>query len=90
MGDAVDRALRHVVRAGGTVIIYLAALTGVPPSCTTPPRSTAPAIWHKIWHVTLPQLRGVLFVTLILQVIGTVRCSPSRSCSPTAARPTRR
>ena len=29
--------------AGGTVIIYLAALTGVPASCTTPPRSTAPA-----------------------------------------------
>ena len=29
-------------------------------SCTTPPRSTAPGIWRKVWHVTLPQLRGVL------------------------------
>ena len=42
-------------------------------SCTTRPRSTAPRIWQKICHVTLPQLRGVLFVTLILQLIATAQ-----------------
>ena len=26
---------------------------------------------RKVWHITLPQLRTVLFVTLILQLIGT-------------------
>ncbi len=26
---------------------------------------------RKVWNITLPQLRGVLLVTLILQVIGT-------------------
>ena len=31
------------------------------------------SIWQKIWHVTLPQLRGVLFVTLILQLIATAQ-----------------
>ena len=31
------------------------------------------SIWHKIWHVTLPQLRGVLLITLILQLIGTAQ-----------------
>ena len=31
------------------------------------------SIWRKIWHVTLPQLRNVLFVTLILQLIGTLQ-----------------
>ena len=23
-------------------------------------------IWRKIWHVTVPQLRGILFIMLIL------------------------
>ncbi len=41
------------------------------PTCTTRPRSTAHRIWQKVRHVTLPQLRGVLLVTLILQIIGT-------------------
>ena len=54
------------------------------PSSSTSPRSSAvptelyeaaevdgAGVWRKIWHVTLPQLRGVLFITLILQVIGT-------------------
>ena len=30
-------------------------------------------IWRKIWHVTLPQLRGILFITLILQIIATAQ-----------------
>ena len=59
--------------AGGTVIIYLAALTGVTASCTTPPRSTARRSGSKVWHVTMPQLRGVLLITLILQIIGTAQ-----------------
>ncbi len=28
-------------------------------------------IFAKVWHITLPQLRNVMFVTLILQLIGT-------------------
>jgi multiple sugar transport system permease protein len=31
------------------------------------------SIWKKIWHVTLPQLRGILLITLILQIIGTAQ-----------------
>ena len=30
-------------------------------------------LWKKIWHVTLPQLRTVLLVTMILQLIGTAQ-----------------
>ena len=30
-------------------------------------------LWQKVWHVTLPQLRGVLLVTMILQIIGTAQ-----------------
>ena len=56
---------------GGTVIIYLAALTSVPPELYDAAEVDGASIWQKIWHVTLPQLRGVLLITLILQVIGT-------------------
>ena len=31
------------------------------------------SVWHKVWHVTMPHLRGVLFITLILQIIGTAQ-----------------
>nr|WP_251008860.1 sugar ABC transporter permease [Curtobacterium sp. ISL-83] len=57
--------------AGATMIIYLAALSGVPAELYDAAELDGAGIWRKIWHVTLPQLRGVLLVTLILQIIGT-------------------
>ena len=59
--------------AGATVIIYLAALTGVNSELYEAAEVDGASIWRKIWHVTLPQLRTVLFVTLILQLIGTLQ-----------------
>lgn len=59
--------------AGGTVIIYLAALTAVPPELYDAAEVDGAGVWRKVWHVLLPQLRGVLFITLILQVIGTAQ-----------------
>ncbi|GAB3652253.1 carbohydrate ABC transporter permease [Glycomyces tarimensis] len=59
--------------AGGTIIIYLAALTGVDPSLYEAAEIDGAGIWHKIWHITLPQLRGVLLITFILQIIGTAQ-----------------
>ena len=57
--------------AGGTVIIYLAALLSVPRELYDAAEVDGASIRQKIWHVTLPQLRGVLFITLILQLIAT-------------------
>jgi multiple sugar transport system permease protein len=57
--------------AGGTVIIYLAALVAVPPELYDAAEVDGASIWGRVRHVTLPQLRGVLLVTLILQIIGT-------------------
>jgi multiple sugar transport system permease protein len=57
--------------AGGTVIIYLAALVAVPPELYDAAEVDGASIRQKVWHVTLPQLRPVLLITLILQVIGT-------------------
>lgn len=59
--------------AGGTVIIYLAALTSVPAELYDAAEVDGASVLKKLWHVTLPQLRGVLFITLILQIIGTAQ-----------------
>ncbi|MEL4319583.1 sugar ABC transporter permease [Leifsonia sp. YIM 134122] len=57
--------------AGGSIIIYLAALISVPPELYDAAEVDGAGIWRKVWHVTLPQLRGVLFIMLILQIIAT-------------------
>ena len=59
--------------AGGTVIIYLAALTGVNAELYEAASVDGAGLWQKVWRVTLPQLRGVLLVTMILQIIGTAQ-----------------
>lgn len=59
--------------AGGTIIIYLAAMTSVAPELYDAAEVDGASLWEKIWHVTLPQLRGVLFITFILQIIATAQ-----------------
>ena len=59
--------------AGGTVIIYLAALLSVPSELYDAAEVDGASIWNKIWHVTLPHMRGILFLTLILQFIATAQ-----------------
>ena len=59
--------------AGGSIIIYLAALLAVPPELYDAAEVDGAGIWRKVWHVTLPQLRGILFIMLILQVIATAQ-----------------
>jgi multiple sugar transport system permease protein len=59
--------------AGATCIIYLAALTAVNPDLYEAASVDGAGILRKVWHITLPQLRGVLLVTLILQIIGTAQ-----------------
>src|SRR5437868_3306134 len=44
--------------AGGTVIIYLAALTGVNNELYAAASVDGATLWQKVWRVTLPQLRG--------------------------------
>jgi multiple sugar transport system permease protein len=59
--------------AGSTVIIYLAALTGVNRELYEAASADGAGVWRKVWHVTMPQLRGVLLVTMILQILGTAQ-----------------
>lgn len=59
--------------AGATVIIYLAALVAVPRELYDAADVDGASVWQKIVHVTLPQLRSVLLVTLILQLLATAQ-----------------
>lgn len=59
--------------AGGTVLIYLAALTGVSSELYDAAETDGASVWRRVWHVTLPQLRGVLLIMLLLQIIGTLQ-----------------
>jgi multiple sugar transport system permease protein len=59
--------------AGATVIIYLAALIAVPRELYDAADVDGASIWQKIRNVTLPQLRSVLLVTLILQLLATAQ-----------------
>jgi multiple sugar transport system permease protein len=59
--------------AGSTVVIYLAALTNVRAELYDAAELDGASIWSRIWHVTLPQIRGVILIMLLLQVIGTMQ-----------------
>ncbi|WP_233512332.1 carbohydrate ABC transporter permease [Micromonospora deserti] len=57
--------------AGSTVLIYLAALSSVQTELYEAAEIDGASIWRRLWHVTLPQLRAVLLIMLLLQIIGT-------------------
>jgi multiple sugar transport system permease protein len=59
--------------AGATILIYLAALTAVPTELYEAASVDGAGVLRKVWHITLPQLRGILLVTLILQIIATAQ-----------------
>jgi multiple sugar transport system permease protein len=59
--------------AGATVIVYLAALTAVDTDLYEAAAVDGAGLWRKIWHITLPQLRAVLLLTMILQIIATAQ-----------------
>jgi multiple sugar transport system permease protein len=59
--------------AGGTMLIYLAALQSVPPELYEAAELDGASILRRIWHVTLPQIRGVMLIMLILQIIATAQ-----------------
>lgn len=59
--------------SGTAVIIYLAALTSVRTELYEAAELDGAGIWSRVWHITLPQIRGVILVMLLLQIIGTMQ-----------------
>ena len=53
------------------MLIYLAALQSIPAELYEAAELDGAGIWRRIWHVMLPQIRGVMLIMLILQLIAT-------------------
>jgi multiple sugar transport system permease protein len=58
---------------GGAVLIYLAALQGIPGSLYEAAELDGAGLWKRIWHVTIPQTRLILSLMLMLQIVATMQ-----------------
>jgi multiple sugar transport system permease protein len=56
---------------GGSMIIYLAALQGIPLALYEAAELDGANAWQRLRHITLPGISPVLFFNLIMGVIGT-------------------
>ncbi len=59
--------------AGATMLIYLAALQGIPSTLYDAAEVDGASLWRRLLDITLPQMRFVMLITLILQIIGTMQ-----------------
>jgi multiple sugar transport system permease protein len=55
---------------GGTMIIYLAGLNGIPEQLYEAAKIDGAGSWARFWKITLPMMTPVIFFNLILQIIG--------------------
>jgi multiple sugar transport system permease protein len=58
---------------GGTILIYLAALQNIPGELYEAAELEGAGIWRRIWHVTVPQLRLILSLMFLLQIVATMQ-----------------
>ncbi|RPH61117.1 MAG: sugar ABC transporter permease [Chloroflexi bacterium] len=56
---------------GGSMIIYLAGLQGVPTDLYDAAKVDGANGWQRFWNVTFPMMTPVLFYNLVLGMIGT-------------------
>ncbi|MFD5190846.1 carbohydrate ABC transporter permease [Streptomyces sp. NPDC058357] len=56
---------------GAATLVYLAAMSSVPRELYESAEVDGAGILRRVWHVTLPHLRGVMLLLLLLQLIGT-------------------
>ena len=55
---------------GTTMIIYLAALQGIPQHLYEAASVDGAGVIRKMWHVTVPMMTPAIFLTGVLQIIG--------------------
>ena len=55
---------------GGTMILYLAGLQGIPESLYEAADIDGASRWKKFWNVTIPLMTPTILYNLILQIIG--------------------
>ena len=55
---------------GGTAVIFLAGLQGVPRSLYEAAEIDGANSWQRFWHVTIPMMSSVIFFNSVMGVIG--------------------
>ena len=70
---------------GGAVLIYLAALQGVPGELYEAAELDGAGILKRVWHVTVPQTRLILSLMLMLQIVSHHAGLPRAAASSPAA-----
>ncbi len=58
---------------GGAFIMYLAALQNIPGELYEAAEMEGAGIWRRLWHVTIPNMRFIMLVLLLLQVVATMQ-----------------
>jgi multiple sugar transport system permease protein len=58
---------------GGATIMYLAGLASIPGELYEAAELDGASIWQRVKHVTLPQMRFLLLVLLLLQIVATMQ-----------------
>ncbi|GAA3661477.1 sugar ABC transporter permease [Microbacterium marinilacus] len=56
---------------GSTAIIYVATLLSIDTQLYEAAEIDGAGILRRVWHITLPQMRGTILLLLLLQLIGT-------------------
>jgi multiple sugar transport system permease protein len=60
-------------QVGGSMLINLAALQGVPTALYEASEIDGATAWHKFWNVTIPMISPVIFFNLIMGIIGALK-----------------
>ena len=55
---------------GGSMVIYLAGLQGIPVHLYEAAALDGAGPWRKFWHVTVPMMSPIIFFNLIVGIIG--------------------
>jgi len=58
---------------GGATIMYLAGLASIPGELYEAAELDGASVWQRIRHVTIPQMRFIMLVLLLLQIIATMQ-----------------
>ena len=58
---------------GSGVLIYIAALQGIPGELYEAAELDGAGIFKRVWHVTIPQTRLILSLMLLLQIVATMQ-----------------
>jgi multiple sugar transport system permease protein len=58
---------------GGATLMYLAALQGIPGELYEAAELDGASVWQRLRHVTIPQMRFILLVLLLLQIVATMQ-----------------